>query len=169
MLNALLLTLALQQQPRLPEPPKALIQAAEKGEVPKVAGFAQDAAFANPNKNGLTALTAAGLKGQKLAFAEIIAIVNLRVKQQFTDLPKAGQPGVVPAMQAMSDRERLFKTADKNGMTPLMLAASHGWDDLVQSLLDGGADKASIDKNGKSAADHAVAAGFKSLAETLKK
>jgi ankyrin repeat protein len=169
MLPLILVTwLVFQEQPKLPEPPKALIEAAEKGEVAKLHELSQHPAFSNPDKEGRTALVAAGEKGQKAAFAELIAIANASVKTQFAGLPRQGQPGVAPALNVMAARMALFRTPDKNGRTPLMLAASHGWDELIQPLLEGGANNANVDKDGRAAADYAAAAGFTGLAEKLR-
>jgi hypothetical protein len=169
MLPLLLISwLAFQEKPKLPEPPKQLIEAAEKGEVSKLHDFSQHPAFSNPDKEGRTALVAAGEKGQKAAFAELIAIANDNVKKQFANLPKLGQPGVSPALNVMAARLALFTTPDKNGRTPLMLAASHGWDDLLQPLLEAGSEKTNVDKDGRSAADYASSAGFTAIAEKLR-
>ncbi|ORX61366.1 GDPD-domain-containing protein [Hesseltinella vesiculosa] len=47
-----------------------------------------------------------------------------------------------------------------NGMTPLMVAAIEGNSEIVQLLLDGGADKSRKDANGWKAFEHAVFRGF---------
>jgi len=53
------------------------------------------------------------------------------------------------------------------GVTPLMAAAGHGHDAVVELLLQFGADAARRDAQGRSAAYHARAAGHPHLAERL--
>ncbi len=54
-----------------------------------------------------------------------------------------------------------------DGSTPLMSAARHGDDALVDLLVAAGADLATRDEGGRSAADHAKEAGHDALAERL--
>lgn len=54
---------------------------------------------------------------------------------------------------------------DFNGVTPLMLAAKDGKKDIVQFLLDNGADKTIADKLGFTAYDYAVDGDIKKLLE----
>jgi len=53
------------------------------------------------------------------------------------------------------------------GLTPLMVAAACGREDLVEALLQQGADPARRDPGGRSAAAYARAAGHPHLAERL--
>ena len=55
------------------------------------------------------------------------------------------------SMIILDARYELFNTADKSGTTPLMLAASHGWEDLVMALLEAGSRRGDVDKNGRTA------------------
>jgi ankyrin repeat protein len=56
---------------------------------------------------------------------------------------------------------------EAGGMTPLMAAAAGGHETVVEVLLDCGADPSVRDKQGRSAAAHARAAGHLHLAERL--
>ena len=64
---------------------------------------------------------------------------------------------MILSMMILDARYDLFNTPDESGATPLMLAASHGWDDLVMALLEGGARRGDLDMNGRSAEDYAEA------------
>src|ERR1700682_3305363 len=56
---------------------------------------------------------------------------------------------------------------DKQGNTPLMLAASMGADEAARALIDGGANGHAIDRNGCSVLSCAVAAGNTKLIQLL--
>ena len=116
-----------------------------------------------------TALFMAGQQGKKAAFAEIVATASENVKKQVARLPIEGQSAVVPSMQALQNRVDLFNGPDKDGTTPLMLAAAQGWEDLVRALIEGGAKPQALDKNGNSAAYYADVAGSFELADFLRK
>ena len=165
---ALLLTVLQSPNDRKPEPPKKLIEAAERGDVKKVQELIQDPTAFNPDKNGRTALIAAGEKGRKEAFAIMVTVANLRGKREAKQVAEEGQSAVRALMAAVQARMEFFNTANKDGLTPLMLAAAHGWDDVARALVDGGASGESVDNKGRSAADHAQARGFNALAQTLR-
>jgi len=148
--------------------PRGLIDAAEKGDVKKIRKFAEDPGFAEKDSSGRTALTAAGQKGQKAAFAELIAILDERVKEQVKRMIVDGQPAVAGGVAAVRARMLFFNTSDAKGRTPLMYAASHGWAEIVSGMLEGAADPFIRDNDGRSAADHAQNAGHHSIAATLR-
>jgi len=156
------------QAPKLPEPPKKLIQAAERGEVEKLRALSGDPWLLNPDKNGRTALTAAGEKGQRAAFAELIEIASQQAHKEGSRVAKEGQSSIPALMAAVQARLEFFSTPNKDGVTPLMFAARHGWDDLARTLLENGAPSDSVDKKGRSAADYAQAGGFSALAQTIR-
>jgi hypothetical protein len=166
----LIFSLILQQPapPRKPEAPKELIQAAEKGDVEKILGLSQHAAFVGVDGKGRTALLAAAEKGQKAAFAQIITIISDQARKAAVRLPAEGQPAVGDLLSAVLVRKSFFNAADEKGMTPLMHAAREGWDDLVRLLIDGGATTTSLDEDGRSAADYAERAGRRALADALR-
>jgi ankyrin repeat protein len=56
-------------------------------------------------------------------------------------------------------RAQFFDKADRDGVTPLMLAASHGWIDSVRALVEGGASLDAHDKDGRIAVDYALREG----------
>ena len=149
--------------------PNGLIEAVEKGRVDKIRDFSQHPGFGAKDDRGRTALLAAGEKGQKAAFAELIAVLNERVKKQVTVIIAQGQPAVAGGMAAAQARMSFFNTGSKEGMTPLMYAASHGWEEIVRSLLEGGADRSPRDIDGRSAVDHAENAGYAAVAAILQK
>ena len=57
---------------------------------------------------------------------------------------------------------------DKNGTTPLMMAALHGYDEIFQILLDKGADPQLTDKMGKTALQIAEEKGFSKIIQLCK-
>ncbi len=58
---------------------------------------------------------------------------------------------------------------DGQGLTPLMIAAQRGREDVVAHLLGKGADVNATDKKGKTAVDHAKANGKNAVVELLQK
>jgi hypothetical protein len=173
-MSSLTVMLLAQQTPvALPErqDPTSLefIKAAEEGNLEKLRSVGPRSNIAGVGEDSRTALLAAGQRGNRAAFAEIIAIVNDIVKKQVARLPKEGQPAVAPSMIALQNRIDLFNRADSNGTTPLMLAASRGWDDLAYALVEGGATSDTRDRYGSSAAAYAEAAGSIELADFLYK
>ena len=56
---------------------------------------------------------------------------------------------------------------DNRGMTALMIASSEGYGAAVQELLDRGADRSLKDREGKTARDHAAAAGHDDIVKIL--
>jgi len=149
--------------------PSGLIEAVEKGEVSKIRGFSSNPGFAEKDKNGRSALVAAGDKGQKTACVELIAVMNERVKNQVSRIiTNNTQTEIGQGLTAVAVRMSFFNAADPDGMTPLMYAASHGWQDIVQALLEGGADPSPQDTKGRTAIDHAEAAGYPAIADVLR-
>ncbi|KAI8093447.1 Glycerophosphoryl diester phosphodiesterase family-domain-containing protein [Halteromyces radiatus] len=55
-----------------------------------------------------------------------------------------------------------------NGVTPLMVAAIEGNTEIVQLLLDGGADKTKVDCNGWAAYEHAIFRGYLDIGRKTK-
>lgn len=172
--TVLLLALALQQMSVTNPPsqeikvPHGLIEAAEKGDIERIRNYAGDPGFAEKDADGRTALVAAGEKGQKKAFAELIAVLDDRVKQAVKRMISAGQSAVADGMAAVQARMIFFNSSDSKGVTPLMYAASHGWSEIVVGMLEGGADPSLKDRDGRSPADHAQDAGYDSIAATLR-
>ena len=148
--------------------PRGLIEAAEKGDIQKIRTFAQDPGFGEKDSKGRTALIAAGEKGKKAAFAELIAVLDESVKKEVKRMIAEGQPAVSDGMAAVRARMVLFNTSDPKGRTPLMYAARRGWTELVSDMLQGAADPFLRDNDGRSAADHAQAAGYNSIASMLR-
>lgn len=148
--------------------PRGLIEAAQKGDIQKIRTFAEDPGFGEKDSKGRTVLIAAGEKGKKAAFAELVAILDERVKKEVKRMIAEGQPAVSDGMAAVRARMLLFNTSDPKGRTPLMYAARHGWTDIISGMLQGAADPSLRDNEGRSAADHAQAAGYGSIASMLR-
>jgi hypothetical protein len=155
--------------PKTAPAPRELIEAARTGQVSKIREFSQHPGFPEKDDTGRTALIAAGERGQKAAFAELIAIMNERVRRQVEVIRTEGQPAVYLGMMAVQSRLSFFGAADKDGITPLMYAARYGWNDLVDPLLEGGVDITPKDANGRSAIEHARDAGHVEIVERLQK
>jgi ankyrin repeat protein len=64
-------------------------------------------------------------------------------------------------------RANLLNKADENGATPLMFAAQNGWRDVVEMMVNDGADVRAKDKNGLTARALAKSAGYGDLAVYL--
>jgi ankyrin repeat protein len=156
------------QAAKHPVPSKKLIQAAERGELDKLRSLSGDPGLLNPDKRGRTALTAAGNKGQKAAFMELLEIASKESHKEGSRVAKEGQSSIPALMAAVQARMEFFSTPNKEGVTPLMFAARHGWEDAVRTLLADGSPADSVDKEGRSAADYAQAAGFSTLAQTIR-
>jgi ankyrin repeat protein len=64
-------------------------------------------------------------------------------------------------------RVNLNHGADRRGTTALQYAAGHGFDDVVRVLLAAGAEPDCFDADGRSAFDHAIANGHRTIARLL--
>jgi Ankyrin repeats (3 copies) len=88
-----------------------------------------------------------------------------------TELFVAAQSGNVKRVRALlppyGDPAEDGPPAAPGGLTPLMVAAAGGHEEVVELLLQCGADPARRDVRGRSAAFYARAAGHPHLAERL--
>lgn len=92
---------------------------------------------------------------------------NLHITSTTTLLLAAVKSRNVDLINKLLEKEVNFDTANKQGVTPLMLACKHGFDDVVQILLAKGADTALIDKKGNSALHYACMEGHTEIAQQL--
>jgi hypothetical protein len=75
---------------------------------------------------------------------------------EWTPLLHAVHKHQVKAAEALIDAGADINRAAPNGITPLMMAAGYGHDDMVAMLLRRGADAKRTDKDGASALDFAI-------------
>jgi ankyrin repeat protein len=166
------------QQPSVPLPaallppppvPAELVLAASNGQVLEIRGFSQNPGFAQKDEMGRTALVVAGEKGQKAAFAELIAVMRERVSKEVARTVAKEHYDVTGLMRAVQERNFFFSAANAEGLTPLMYASRYGWADLVEVLLADGVDPSPVDNDGRSAIQHALDAGHPEIVDLLKK
>jgi len=151
--------------------PKAppLIQAAEQGQTDNVRALLKRGADPSVRDNrGRTALHAAASSQQESTFDELLQFVLGPIHHLVPEIAKDSQAAAAEAVLAIERQNRILNAADENGSTVLMLAARNGWRDVVMSLVSHGADPTSLDKDGRSAADYAEAAGHSDIAKYLR-
>jgi ankyrin repeat protein len=122
------------------------------------------------NKPGESALMLAALKGhQELAKALIARDADVN-KTGWTPLHYAasGVQAQQPAMVALLlEQHAYIDAASPNGSTPLMMAAQYGTREVVQLLLDEGADATLKNLIGLSAVDFALRADRTEIAQII--
>ncbi len=123
-----------------------------------------------PNPQGESALMLAAIKGHlDLARALVARDADVN-KTGWTPLHYAasGTGDQQPAMLALLlEHHAYIDAGSPNGSTPLMLAAQYGTRASAQLLLEEGADPAIKNQLGLAAADFALRAGRKDLAQQL--
>ncbi len=123
-----------------------------------------------PNAQGESALMLAAIKGHlDLARALVARDADVN-KTGWTPLHYAasGTGDQQPAMLALLlEHHAYIDAGSPNGSTPLMLAAQYGTRASAQLLLEEGADPAIKNQLGLAAADFALRAGRKDLAQQL--
>ncbi|MCJ1474155.1 hypothetical protein MMC13_002813 [Lambiella insularis] len=82
---------------------------------------------------------------------------------------QADNESSLPIMYLLLEAGALIDIKDKEGMTPLQLAASQGSPDLVVDLLELGANLRAVDGKGRDPADCARANGHASIAKLISK
>ena len=128
------------------------------------------------NKSGQTALWTAAYRGLSVVFAQLLDLAEN--KTPTTDykgrslVQAAMLGGHIESALAMMMREQaaLFgiMSIDRNGMTALMIAASHGYESIVQSLLDKHPSLLyATDSDGLSALSHAARNGHLVILKVL--
>jgi uncharacterized protein len=139
-----------------------LMEAARQGNLETVRALL--AAKAEPNahedKGGQTALMWAVSNRQSAVVAELVqhgADVNAHSKTGFTALMFAAQQGDADSARILlSAKANVNEVMPKSGATPLIIASAIGHPDIVELLLDTGADSNVKDANGFTSLHHAV-------------
>lgn len=137
----------------------AFIQAAETGQIEQIRAQVGLTDISLTDERGRTALLAAAEKGQREAFAVLLSVASEGLESPRAQLFSGDQSARAKLAFLLLQRARFFNNADRNGVTPLMLAVSHGWIDLVRALVEGGASIDAHDKNGLIPVDYAVRQG----------
>lgn len=105
-----------------------------------------------------------------LALIEAGADVSARTKNAFDNQPLHAATAASNAQSRLASARALVEAGapvnerQRGGFTPLMSAAQHGDDLVVDLLLAAGADASAQDDEGLSAADHASKAGHPDIA-----
>jgi ankyrin repeat protein len=120
------------------------------------------------NRVGETPLMMAALKGE-LAVCQALIERGAEVNPGagWTPLHYAAAGDALPVVQLLLGQGADVEARAPNGRTPLMLAAQHANEKVVDALLRAGADLGAIDRNQETAADRARAMGRLPLAERL--
>ncbi len=115
----------------------------------KAPGLAVDAR----NPVGETALMIAALKGD-LAVCEALLARGAPVDHPgWTPLHYAASGSSLPALRLLLAHGARVDARAPNGRTPLMMAVLHASEEVVDTLLAAGADRAARDRNDSTAAD----------------
>jgi hypothetical protein len=119
------------------------------------------------NRSGETPLMVAALKGEPevaLALIERGAVVN---PPGWTPLHYAAAGNSLPALQLLLKHGATVDARAPNSRTPLMLAVLHASEEVIDALLEAGADPQAQERNELTAADLAQRAGRERLALRL--
>ena len=128
------------------------------------------------NKSGQTALWTAAYRGLSVVFAQLLDLAKnktLTTDYKGRSLVQAAMLGghIQSALaMIMGEQAALFgiMSIDRNGMTALMVAASHGYKSIVQSLLDRHPSLLyATDSDGLSALSHAARNGHLVILKVL--
>ena len=120
------------------------------------------------NPAGETALMLAALKGEMDVLRVLLARGAAVNPSGWTPLHYAASGDSLPAVQELlAHGAEVDARAPNHLRTPLMMAALHAGEDVIQALLKAGADPAARDRSGQTAADLAALGGRDWLAERL--
>ena len=120
------------------------------------------------DEHGRSGLVRAALEGDRQTFQRLLELDRRRLAFAAA---RAAQPfsesGLLLA-RARAAHRALVDGPDQDGITPMMLAAERGWDDLVEILLRSGGKASARDRNDTDASAYAERAGFAALAKRLR-
>ncbi|HEY8555376.1 MAG TPA: ankyrin repeat domain-containing protein [Burkholderiales bacterium] len=150
----------------------ALMYAATAGDADAVALLVEHGASLNARAaNGWTALTLAAARG----FDGVVRLLldrgadpNVRDVYGWTALMRAADAGRAASVRALLGVPRTEVDArDESGHSALHHAAAQGYEDIVQLLIDAGADPAARDREGRTPGALAALRGHRALALRL--
>jgi len=95
------------------------------------------------DQHGRSGLLRAGLDGDRATFQRVLELDRLRLDAATRRAAQPLSESAMALVRARQARRRLIDEPDADGVTPLMVAAQRGWDDLVSVLLDAGAKPSS--------------------------
>lgn len=151
-----------------------IFEASALGEVDRVASLlGSDPGLANAVANdGFGPLGLASFFGHERAVQFLLehgARVDTASSNGMHVMPlhSAAAARSVPIARLLLEHRAPVNARQGGGFTPLMEAAFNGQVDMVEILVDHGADRHLRDEEGRTAADHARARGHDSLAERL--
>jgi len=119
------------------------------------------------NRSGESTLMLAALKGQEAICRVLLERGAAADSEGWTPLHYAASGNSLAVARLLLARGARVDAPAPNGRTPLMLAAQHGSEELVDALLAAGADPSARDRREVTAADMATAAGREPLAARL--
>jgi uncharacterized protein len=131
--------------------------------------LAHGAAVDQVSQSGASALLYAlgsGHLNVTLALLEHHADVNLATLATPEFLEKEAEK-LTASKTTATDKEKEKEEAHRDGVTPLMVAAEGGFVQLVQVLLDAGADVSAVDDEDSTALQYAVREGHLTLVQVL--
>jgi ankyrin repeat protein len=123
-----------------------------------------------------TALMAAASNGHRSTALLLVSTADQHVRASVELITKRrsnlefepGQGVIATAVAASNFRSTLLNKPDENNTTALMMAAAHGWQDLVEMMLKGGADPRAKNNNGYTSSMIAADAGYTALSDYLR-
>ena len=150
-----------------------LLLAARSGDTEEIERLIADGADPEErDRRGRTALAHAASAGEDAALATLLeagANVNPTDDAGHTALAHAAMSGHAAAVVKLASAGAWVNEPDYNGWTPLMHAARRGLVDVIEALLESGADRAvQRTADGRTALDYAQAAGFDGAVAALK-
>jgi|GEM_PF-6819027 len=123
--------------------PETIFEAACDGDVEALEEFLGHVNINSKNKQGMTSLHIAALKGKLSAVQFLLqkgAFINDKDNDLLTPLHRAACRGHLPVVQVLIKNKALINCQNKNLFTPLHLACHQGHTDVVTYLIEQGAD-----------------------------
>jgi len=104
----------------------------------------------------------------RLILAPLVVMAALAAEPRAADLLNAARKGDTALIRTLISHKINLEVQDKDGHTPLMLAAQHGHAEAVRLLLGGGARAEARDPQGYNAYGLAVLSSSKGTVETMR-